>query len=57
MSALGTVYRNLPTLAGKRRNPQDFTGVGPDRFDGCIDPHYLFLHGMRCRLRFKNGVN
>lgn len=56
--SLGTVYRNLALLAENGEILKISTGVGPDRFDGCIDPHYhFFLHGMRCRLRFKNGVN
>ena len=55
--SLGTVYRNLALLAENGEILKISTGVGPDRFDGCRPPLPLFLHGMRCRLRFKNGVN
>lgn len=41
--SLGTVYRNLALLAENGEILKISTGVGPDRFDGCIDPHYHFF--------------
>ena len=41
--SLGTVYRNLALLAENGEILKISTGVGPDRFDGCINPHYHFF--------------
>ena len=43
--SLGTVYRNLSLLADLGEIQKIVTGDGPDRFDGCPNPHYHF----RCR--------
>ena len=36
-------YRNLALLAENGEILKISTGVGPDRFDGCINPHYHFF--------------
>ena len=41
--SLGTVYRNLNLLAELGEIRKLSTGIGPDRFDGNISPHYHFL--------------
>ena len=39
--SLGTVYRNLALLAENGEILKISTGVGPDRFDGCIITHFF----------------
>lgn len=41
--SLGTVYRNLSLLTDIGEIRTISTGVGPDRFDGNILPHYHFI--------------
>lgn len=41
--SLGTVYRNLSLLTTIGEIQTISTGVGPDRFDGNIKPHYHFI--------------
>lgn len=41
--SLGTVYRNLALLADSGEILKISTDHGPDRFDGCITPHYHFF--------------
>lgn len=38
--SLGTVYRNLSLLTKLGEIRKLSTGIGPDRFDGNISPHY-----------------
>ena len=41
--SLGTVYRNLSLLTEIGEIQTISTGVGPDRFDGNVMPHYHFV--------------
>lgn len=41
--SLGTVYRNLSLLTEIGEIQTISTGVGPDRFDGNVEPHYHFI--------------
>ena len=41
--SLGTVYRNLSLLTELGEIQKLSTGIGPDRFDGNIAPHYHVL--------------
>ena len=41
--SLGTVYRNLSMLASSGQVLRITTGMGPDRFDGVIEPHVHFV--------------
>lgn len=41
--SLGTVYRNLALLEETGEIIKLSTGRGPDRYDGCVDPHYHFF--------------
>lgn len=41
--SLGTVYRNLSLLCSLGEIQKISTGIGPDRFDGNISPHYHFI--------------
>ena len=41
--SLGTVYRNLSLLTDIGEIQTISTGVGPDRFDGNVQPHYHFI--------------
>lgn len=41
--SLGTVYRNLNLLAEIGEIQKLSTGIGPDRFDGNVLPHYHFI--------------
>lgn len=41
--SLGTVYRNLSLLTDIGEIRTISTGVGPDRFDGNVLPHYHFI--------------
>ena len=41
--SLGTVYRNLSLLTDIGEIQTISTGVGPDRFDGNVHPHYHFI--------------
>ncbi len=41
--SLGTVYRNLSLLTEIGEIQTISTGVGPDRFDGNMEPHYHFI--------------
>lgn len=41
--SLGTVYRNLSLLSDMGEIRKISTGVGPDRFDGNLTPHYHFI--------------
>jgi Fur family peroxide stress response transcriptional regulator len=41
--SLGTVYRNLALLADIGEIQKLSTGVGPDRFDANVNPHYHFI--------------
>lgn len=38
--SLGTVYRNLALLTELGEIQKISTGIGPDRFDGNVKPHY-----------------
>lgn len=44
--SLGTVYRNLSLLAEHGRILKISTGMGPDHYDGFIEPHNHFI--CRC---------
>ncbi|MDD6039436.1 MAG: transcriptional repressor [bacterium] len=41
--SLGTVYRNLSLLAENGQILKITTKAGPDRFDGCMEPHTHFI--------------
>jgi Fur family peroxide stress response transcriptional regulator len=41
--SLGTVYRNLSLLADIGEIQKLSPGVGPDRFDANVTPHYHFI--------------
>ena len=41
--SLGTVYRNLNLLAEIGEIQKLSPGIGPDRFDGNLPPHYHFI--------------
>lgn len=41
--SLGTVYRNLALLEETGEIIKISTGIGPDRYDGCVEPHYHFF--------------
>lgn len=41
--SLGTVYRNLSLLAEHGLILKISTGVGPDHFDGFVEPHHHFI--------------
>ncbi len=41
--SLGTVYRNLSLLAECGQIIKISTGVGPDHFDGFVEPHCHFI--------------
>lgn len=41
--SLGTVYRNLALLEETGEIIKISTGVGPDRYDGNVKPHYHFF--------------
>ena len=41
--SLGTVYRNLSLLTDIGEIQTISTGVGPDRSDGNVNPHYRFI--------------
>lgn len=41
--SLGTVYRNLSLLTDIGEIQTISTGIGPDRFDGNVLPHYHFI--------------
>lgn len=41
--SLGTVYRNLSLLADNGQILKISTGIGPDHFDGFIEPHNHFI--------------
>lgn len=41
--SLGTVYRNLALLSEIGEIQKLSTGIGPDRFDGNVEPHYHFI--------------
>lgn len=41
--SLGTVYRNLALLEESGEILKISTGTGPDRYDGCVEPHYHFF--------------
>lgn len=41
--SLGTVYRNLALLEESGEVLKISMGSGPDRYDGCVDPHYHFF--------------
>ncbi len=41
--SLGTVYRNLSLLSELGEIRKLSTGIGPDRYDGTVAPHYHFI--------------
>lgn len=41
--SLGTVYRNLALLTELGEIQTISTGIGPDRFDANVEPHYHFI--------------
>lgn len=41
--SLGTVYRNLSLLAENGQILKISTGIGPDHFDGYVEPHHHFI--------------
>lgn len=41
--SLGTVYRNLSLLSEQGHLLKISTGIGPDHFDGHIEPHNHFI--------------
>ena len=41
--SLRTVYRNLSLLAENGQILKISTGIGPDHFDGYVEPHYHFI--------------